>query len=221
MSAHDRGARRASRRAALDGTGPTRDQPPANPGAIGAFALLGEVLLAGIIVTVLSIPIVTIPAALAAGIRHVRRFVRAEGSPMSALWRDALRALPGGVVTGIVVAALAAVLAVDILLAGSGGLPGGEAIAAAGWAIAALAGGALLLASAAWSPESGWLNAVRSIPGAVQADPVGALYTVTAAAFVGVAAWMLVPLAVPALGCAVLAAVAIPSRRRGAVVADG
>lgn len=135
---------------------------------------------------------------------------------MSALWRDFLRALPGGALVGLGVAVLTGVLALDIVLAGSGSLPGGEAIAAAGWVIAALAGGALLLGCAAWNPADGWPQALRSIPGAVQADAAGALYTIAAAAFVGVAGWMLVPLVVPAVGCAVLAAVAIPARRRAA-----
>lgn len=214
MSSLDRAARRTARRAARDGTGPTRDQPAANPGAVGAFALLGEVLLTGIVVSALSIPVVTLPAALAAGTRHLRRFVRAEGSPMGTLWRDFLRALPGGALVGVGVAALAAALIVDILLAGSGSLPGGEVIAAAGWVIAALAGGALLLACAAWNRDDGWRRALRSVPSTVQADVTGALYTVAAAAFVGVAGWMLAPLVVPAVGCAVLASVAIPTRRR-------
>jgi hypothetical protein len=32
--------------------------------------------------------------------------------------------------------------------------------------------------------------------------------------FVGIATWMLVPMIVPAIGCAALAVVAIPTRRR-------
>lgn len=205
---------RAARRAAASGSGPTHDAPARNPGATGAFALFGEVLLVGVLVGALGLVVVTLPAALAAGIRHLRRYVRAEGSPLREFWRDVLRALPTGLVVGVGAAALAAVLTIDILLAGSGQLPGGSAIAVAGWVVAALAGGALLVACAAWDPRTGWASALRAIPGTAAADPVGAAYHVAAAAFVGVAAWMLIPLFVPALGCAAIAAVAIPARTR-------
>ncbi len=205
---------RAARRAARSGAGPTKDAPAANPGATAAFALLGEVLLAGILVAAFGVALVTLPAALAAGIRHLRRFVRAEGSPFSAFWRDFVRALPAGLAVGAAALAIAAVLAVDIVLAGSGALPGGELVAGAGWVIAALAAGALLMASAAWNPVDGWAAALRGLPAAVSEDPAGAAYTVVAACFVGLAGWMLIPLVVPALGCAALAAVSIPTRRR-------
>ncbi|WP_197517267.1 hypothetical protein [Microbacterium karelineae] len=205
---------RAARRAAASGSGPTHDAPARNPGAMGAFALFGEALLVGILVAVAGVFVVTLPAALVAGIRHLRRYVHGDGSPLEAFWRDLVRALPTGLLVGVAVAILAGALALDIALAGSGALPGGSAISAAGWVVAGLAGGALLLACGAWDPAAGWSGAVRAIPGAVSADPVGAIYHVIAAAFVGLAAWMLIPLAVPALGCAALAAVAIPARAR-------
>ncbi|WP_110589477.1 hypothetical protein [Microbacterium suaedae] len=207
-------AERAARRAAASGSGPTRDAPARNPGATGAFALFGEALLVGILVTAAGLLVVTLPAALAAGIRHLRRFVRGDGSPLEAFWRDLLRALPTGLIVGVAAAAIAGILALDIALAGSGALPGGGAIAAAGWLVAGLAGGALLLACASWDPDAGWSGALRAIPGAVSADPAGAIYHVVAAAFVGLAAWMLIPLTIPALGCAALAAVAVPARAR-------
>ncbi|NHI15692.1 hypothetical protein [Microbacterium excoecariae] len=207
-------AEREARRIARSGSGPTNAEPGANPGASGAFALLGEVLLVGIIVTFLGLPLVTLPAALAAGIRHLRRFARADGSPYRALWRDFLRALPAGLAVGAGAVVLAGVLALDIVLAGSGALPGGGLIATAGWVVAALAGGALVLAAGLWSPDLGWAGALRALPTAVGADPAGAAYHAIAAAFVALAGWMLVPLVVPAIGCATLAAAAVPQRPR-------
>jgi hypothetical protein len=56
---------------------------------------------------------------------------------------------------------------------------------------------------------------VRAIPAAVRADVAGALYVVATAVFVGVATWALIPLFIPAIGCAALAVVAIPARARG------
>ncbi len=203
------------RRAARTGIGPTHDAPAPNPGAVGAFALLGEVLLVGVVVVGFGFTVLTLPAALAAGIRHVRRFVRAEGSPFRALWADFLKALPAGLLVGAATALLGGVLALDIVVARSGAMPGGPVIEALGWVIAAAAAGGLLLVCAAWTSEAGWRAAFRAAPTAVAADPIGALYAVVAACFVGLAGWMLLPLAIPAAGCAALAAVAAPARRRG------
>ena len=66
------------------------------PGVKGSFALFGEVLLTGLLVTVAGIAIITLPAALAAGIRHLRRYVNAEASHARLFWQDFVKALPGG-----------------------------------------------------------------------------------------------------------------------------
>ena len=57
---------------------------------------------------------------------------------------------------------------------------------------------------------------MRSIPSPIAADLAARIYLAATAFFVCVATWMLVPLVVPALGCAALAVVAIPTRRRRA-----
>ena len=68
----------------------------------GRFALFGEVLLTGVMVFVLSLPVLTLPAALVAGIRHLRRFTNGEGSSVAGLWRDFRDALWGGVGVALV-----------------------------------------------------------------------------------------------------------------------
>ncbi|MDY0908446.1 hypothetical protein [Microbacterium sp. CFBP9034] len=207
---------RAARRADASGSGPTvEERPPARyPGAAGAFALFGEVLLVGLLVTVAGLAIITLPAALAAGIRHLRRYLDAEASPARLFWRDARTALPGGLVVGLAAVVAAGVLALDIHLASSGALPGGPAVAVVGWAGLVVGAVVLLAAAGAWTPETGWRSAVRGVPAAIAADPRGGLYLAATAVFVGVATWTLAPLLIPALGCAVLAVVAIPTRRR-------
>jgi hypothetical protein len=212
----DRRQLRAAKRADASGSGPTlEERPPARfPGARGAFALFGEVLLTGVLVTLAGIAVITLPAALAAGIRHLRRYLRAEASPATLFWRDVRSALPGGLVVGLVSAVLAAILVLDIELAGSGLLPGGFAIAIVGWAGLVAGAVTLLVAAGAWTPERGWRAALWSVPAAVRADIRGALFLAATAAFVGVVTWMLAPLIVPALGCAAMAVVAIPERRR-------
>jgi len=205
---------KAARRADLSGAGPVREErPPARfPGATATFALFGEVLLVGLLVTVGGILLVTLPAALAAGIRHLRRYLHAEASPHRQFWRDYMTALPGGLVVGGGALVLVLLLLLDIDLANSG-LPGGGAIAIVGWVGLAVVAVILLVTAGAWTPE-GWRAAIGRAPGALAADLPGALYLAATAAFVCVVTWALVPLVIPALGCAALAVVAIPERRR-------
>ncbi len=212
----DRKQLRAARRADRDGSGPTLDErePARFPGAAAKLALFGEVLMAGMLITLVSLPIVTLPIALAAGIRHLRRYVLAEGSPLSEFWLDVRRGLAGGILVGLGASALAAILAFDILLARSGALPGGAAIEVIGWAGLAAVGAAVFGLAGLWSPELGWRGAVRALPASIGADLLGALYLVAAAVFVGVLTWALLPLVIPAIGCAALAVVAIPVRPR-------
>ena len=207
---------KAARRADLSGGGPVLQEraPMRFPGATGAFALFGEVLLTGLLITVGGILLVTLPAALAAGIRHLRRYLNAEASPQRQFWREYLKALPGGLVLGVAGLLLVLVLILDIDLAGSGALPGGIAVAAVGWVGLAAVAVTLLAGAGAWAPESGWRAAVRAVPAALTADVAGALFLLATAVFVCVVTWVLVPLVIPALGCAALAVVAIPARRR-------
>ena len=215
---------RAARRAALSGSGPTRDDgaPPARfPGARSAFGLLGEVLLVGVLIALVSIPIVTLPAGLAAGIRHLRRFLKAESSSIGAFWSDVRASLLGGIGVGVGSLVLVLVLVLDIDLANSGALPGGPLVGAVGWLGLAALALALFTAAGRWTPGTGWIGALRSVPGAVAADPIGAAYLVATAVFAAVVTWQLLPLVVPALGCVALAIVAVPERpRRGHVPAD-
>jgi len=212
----DRRQLRAARRADASGSGPTLgDRPAARfPGATGAFALFGEVLLVGLLMMIAGLAIVTLPAALAAGIRHLRRYLSAEASPAREFWLDVRRALPGGLVVGFAALVLALILALDIDLAGSGVLPGGAAVAVVGWVGLVVVAVALLAAAGAWTPERGWRGAIRVVPAVVAGDVRGALYLAATGVFVGIATWALVPLIIPALGCAALAVVAIPARRR-------
>lgn len=213
----DRAQLRAARRADASGSGPTLDEraPARYPGAKGAFALFGEVLWTGLLITVASLPIITLPAALAAGIRHLHRYVGAEESHARMFWHDWRRALvPGGLVVGAITAVAALVLGLDIVVARSGSLPGGQAVAVIGWAGLVVAATALLLTASAWTPETGWRAAARGIPRTAAADPIGTAYLAVATVLVGVLTWMLVPLVLAGLGCAAFAAVAVPARQR-------
>jgi hypothetical protein len=209
---------RAARRAALSGSGPTRDDgaPPARfPGAKSAFGLLGEVLLIGILVALVSLPLITLPAGLAAGVRHLRRFLRAEESGLDWFWRDVRASLLGGLGIGAASAAIVVVLVLDIDLASTGLLPGGPVVGIIGWAGLGALALVLFTAAGRWTPELGWLGALREVPGALRADPAGAGYLLATGVFAGVVTWQLAPLVIPALGCVALAIVAVPERPRG------
>ena len=209
-------ARRAADRAARSGSGPLPSSATIArfPGAAAKFALLGEVLLVGVVVLVLSIPLVTLPAAVAAGAAHLRRFIAAEGSSMRLLLADFRAALRGGIGVGTAALVVAGVLTLDILVAPS--VPGGGVVAVVGWVLLVALGAVVVLAAASFSPDAGWIAAFRRLPAAVAADPGGAAYTAVAVGFTGFITTVLVPLLLPAMGCLVLALVAIPERPRRA-----
>ncbi|WP_448719619.1 hypothetical protein [Microbacterium natoriense] len=211
----ERRAERAAIRDARSGAGPTREgvEPGSNPGAVAKFGLFGEVLTIGLMMALVALPVVTLPIALAAGIRHIRRFVAAEDSRASFFWADVRTGLLRSLALGVPAALLAAVLAVDILLAGSGVLPGGQIVGLVGWAGLLVLAVALLIAAGEWEPELGWRAAVRAVPQVAFGDAVGTLYLAATAVFVGVVTWMLGPLLIAGLGCAALAVVAVPERR--------
>ncbi|RXZ67296.1 hypothetical protein [Agromyces albus] len=214
-----RAADRAAHRAALSGSGPTRDDAATAarfPGARSAFGLLGEVLLVGVLVALVSLPVVTLPAGLAAGARHLRRFLRADDSSLEWFWRDVRAALLGGIGVGAASVVIAAVLALDIDLAATGVLSGGPVVAFVGWAGLAALVLVLFVAGGRWTPELGWLGALRAVPSALRDDLAGAGYLVATAAFAVIVTWQLVPLVIAALGCVALAIVAVPERPRRA-----
>lgn len=216
MSSNRRSETRAAAREARSGAGPVGEDfaPGPHPGAKAKFGLFGEVLTIGLLITLVALPVVTLPIALAAGIRHLRRFVQASDSRSALFWEDVRTGILPSLVVGVPAALIAAVLTVDVVLARSGALPGGEIVGVVGWAGLAILSVTVVIAAGAWSPQTGWLAAVRAVPGLVRADAVGALYLVATAVFVGVVTWALIPLFIPAIGCAALAVVAVPARRR-------
>lgn len=211
----ERRAHRAATRADRTGSGPTLDErPPVRfPGASAKFALFGEVLLTGLLITLVGLLVVTLPVALAAGIRHLRRFIAAEDSRLSLFWADVRAGLAPGALVGLVATAVALLLVLDIDLARSGFLPGGAVVEVVGWAGLAAVAVALLIAAGRWTPTGGWRTAIRAVPAAVAADVRGAVFLLAAAALVVLLTWVLPPLFVAAIGCAALAVVAVPERR--------
>ncbi|MWV57767.1 hypothetical protein [Rathayibacter sp. VKM Ac-2754] len=202
-SSRSRRAARDARAAAADGTALRW------PGAANKFALFAEVMFTGVLVTVLALPLVTLPLALAVGARHLRRFVLDEPSTLATALAEArtglVRSLPIGV--GLVLASAA--LALDLALVAGGTLPGAAAVGAV--CAAALAAGlvVLLTASAAWQPDSRWVPLLKESAARSVRDLRGSGAVLVAVLLAVVVTWQLAPLVVPALGCTVFAAVAV------------
>jgi hypothetical protein len=137
----------------MDSTTPASGRDHRIP--VNRFALFSETLLAGLLVLVLSIPLVTIPAAYAAGIAHLERHLSGRDDSVRALWGTFRSALPGSWKLGITTAAAAVVIVLNLLLTLVGQLPG-QAVVLPATLILAVAGAILLLrTAAAWSDFSG------------------------------------------------------------------
>lgn len=195
------------------------------PIPVNRFALFSETLLAGLLVLVLSIPLVTIPAAYAAGIAHLERHLSGRGDSIRGLWGTFRSALPGSWKLGLTTAGAAVVIVLNLLLATVGQLPGSAVVLPATLILAA-AGAVLLLRTAgAWSGVawSGVAGEESSAPGTWSAalgigkalslrDWTGS-FLLAAALFASVVfVWMLVALFVVVPGMLILASAAVKMR---------
>ncbi|MBX9472503.1 hypothetical protein [Microcella sp.] len=183
------------------------------PGAAGGFALFGEALWVGVLVTVVGLPLLTLPAALAAGVRSLRRYLRAERSGLAEFWGDVRAAALGGLVVALAVLGALGLLSASAFVAATSPIPGRELVLVV-CALAAVAVVTSLVALAAqWRPALGWRGAASTLRSSVAGDASGAVLLVVAVGLTGVAAWQLPPLIVPALGCLAFAAAVVVERR--------
>ncbi|MDQ0677143.1 hypothetical protein QFZ30_000525 [Arthrobacter pascens] len=208
------------------------------PIPVNRFALFSETLLAGLLVLVLSIPLVTIPAAYAAGIAHLERHLSGRDDSIRALWGTFRSALPGSWKLGITTAAAAVAITFNLLLAMVGQLPGRAVILPATLVLAAAGAILLLRTAAAWSDFAssasapGFGHAARSQaeasqgatgkpawPSALAAaktlsvrDWTGSLLLASALFAAVVFVWMLVALFVVVPGMLILASASVKMR---------
>lgn len=184
------------------------------PGAQGKFALFGEVLWVGVLTCVGGLAIITLPAAVAASIRHLHRYLRAEDSTVRTWGADFVQSLRTGWVVGMTVTVLALILGLNVLLASARVLPGWQVVLAVGvLGLAALA--VVLLQSAArWTPDDGWWAAVRSGFRSLATDAGAIPLVLAAVVLTAVVTWQLPPLIVPGLGCLVFAVLTVKERPR-------
>jgi hypothetical protein len=212
----------------MDTTGKSSAAKPGIP--VNRFALFAETILAGVIVLLLSVPLVTAPAAYAAGVAHLERHLSGRDDSIRSLWGNFRRALPGSWKIGITTAVAAVVIVLNLLLALVGQLPGRAVILPATLILAA-AGAVLLLRTVSnwgtganwsgvnWSGEPGdrpgaerWSLAYASAKVDALRDWSGSLLLLAALFMAVVFVWMLQALFVIVPGTLVLAAAAIKIR---------
>ena len=191
----------------------------------GRFALLGETLLTGLLVLVGSLPVVTLPAALAAGVAHLRRHLGGYDTSVRAFVRDWRTAVRDLWLLGVFLVVAVVVVVLNTGLTTSGALPGSSAVRWVTWAAAACAAVVLVRAAAAWSdddpapgseatPGTGGVRQLLSRgAGRFRDDVAGSALLVAALVMCAVLVWMLTPLVLVTGGLLSLAAVAVETRR--------
>ncbi|MEV6194432.1 hypothetical protein AB0M19_18795 [Streptomyces sp. NPDC051920] len=177
------------------------------------FALFAECLLTGVWIAVVSLPLVTVPAAFAAGARHLRRRTAHVGGGREEFVADFRAALRGGWLVGVAGWAGVAAVWVDVQAARAG-IPGGPLVGAVG--LLALIGGAVagLRAAAVWEPGAAWRGLLADAGRRTVLDPAGSFLLVGGQAVVVCSAVLVAPLAFPVLGAVAAAAVAVEKRHR-------
>ena len=198
----------------MESTGPRQgnDLPREDPIPVNRFALFAEALLTGALVLVLSLPLVTIPAAYAAGISHLERHLSGRDDSVRALWGTFRSALPGSWKLGTTTAVGAVVVVLNLLLATVGQLPGRTVVLPATLVLATAASVFLLRTAAAWSTQHDWRLSVAEAKVVSLRDFSGSLLLVAALFMCVVFVWMLVALFMVVPGALVLAAAAVKIR---------
>jgi hypothetical protein len=195
---HDTAVRRPARRESLLGE---------------RFAVFAECLLTGVWIAVAALPLVTYPAAFAAGARHLRRRTAHEAGGLREFAADVRTAARHGWAVGLAGWAALAVVWVDVR-AVRAGLPGGPLVGAPG--LCALIGAAVagLRAAAVWEPGASWRVLFAAAGRRTVRDPAGSFLIVGGVVLVACSAWTVPPLAVPVLGAVTASAVAVERRHR-------
>ena len=209
----------------MDTTGKSPDKPGI---PVNRFALFSETILAGVIVLLLSLPLVTAPAAYAAGVAHLERHLSGRDDAPKTLWRNFRLALPGSWKYGITTAAAAVVIVLNLLLALVGQLPGRALILPTTLVLAAAGAVLLLRTTANWSGavdwdgdalpmpavagKERWSEAYRAAKEDSLRDWSGSLLLLAAVGMAVVFVWMLQALFVVVPGALVLAAAAVKIR---------
>jgi hypothetical protein len=177
------------------------------------FALLAECLLTGVWLILAALPVVTVPAALAAASRHVAAYVDGESTGWGGFWADFRTAWRSSWRTGLALVGAGLLLALNLLVLAQEGVPGRPGFALATFIVAGLAVTVLLRAAAAWAPGARWRSLLAGALEETRGDASGTAILLGGVAVLVACAWALWLLVVPMSGCLVGAAVAVRRRR--------
>ncbi|MFJ5223012.1 hypothetical protein [Streptomyces sp. NPDC088400] len=177
------------------------------------FAVFAECLLTGVWIAVASLPLLTLPAAFAAGAAHLRRVLAHEVSTWREFTADLWAAARRGWLVALAGWASAWLLWADLAIVRAG-LPGGPFAGTVG--VLAMLGllVAGLRATARWCPGDSWRVLLAGAARRTLRDPAGSLSLVCGIAVVAASAWFAAPLAAPALGVVTAGALAVERRYR-------
>lgn len=178
------------------------------------FSVFAECLLTGVWITLASLPLLTLPAALAAGAAHLRRWTGHEAGGWREFTADLRDAARRGWLVGLALLAALALLRVDLAIVRAG-LPGGRAVGAIGVLAALALAVTVLRACTAWRPGASWRTLLTSAARRTLRDPAGSLLVICGLAVIAASARLATPLAAPALGMLVAATLAAESRTAG------
>lgn len=194
------------------GTGHGDSHNGDEPVPVNRFALFAETLLVGVLVLGLSLPLVTLPAAYAAGIAHLERHLSGRDDSIRAFWGTFRAALPGSWKLGTTTAAATAVVVLNLLLAAVGQLPAQAVVLPATLVLAAAAAVLLLRTAAGWSTARSWQQSLATAKVLSLRDLTGSLLLVAALFMTVVFVWMLQALVLVVPGALVLASAAVKMR---------
>jgi hypothetical protein len=191
-----------------------RQDHPTHHGAVplgDRFGVFAECLLTGVWIAVASLPLITYPAAFAAGARHLRRGLAHERGGWREFTADFRTAVRRGWAVGLAGWAVAGAVLVDVA-AVRAGLPGGPLVGGVGTVALLGAVVAGLRAAAVWEPGTPWWTLLAGAGRRTVLDPAGSFLLVGGLVVVAVSAWFTAPLAVPVLGALTASAVAVEKR---------
>jgi len=185
-----------------------------------ALGLFAEVVLAGVLVALGSLLLVTAVPSLAAGVAHVRRQVTGHDIGVARFARDWWAAVRALWPLGLAAVGVALLLALDWQLARADVLPGASVVAVVVAVAAAAVVVVLARAAGAWSEsadaDGGGLTARQALAAGAQRtqdDLTGSVLLAVAAALCVVFVWMLPPLVLVVGGLLSLAVVGVETRR--------
>ncbi len=178
------------------------------------FALFGEVVITGVLVAVLSLPVITALPAVTAGTAHLRRHLTGDSVRVADLLRDfaaACRAL-WPLALGFTGAEL--VLLWNLSLGQAGIMPGAGGVVAVSTLLLVAWAVLLLRTAAGWRQgAAGGGELLRGTAERAWRDPAGSVLLAFACGMCVLFVWMLLPLALVAGGLLSLATLAVELRR--------